>query len=165
MLSNFDIEEICQQYGVPLVGVFMKDELPSQLCDGNYIINLQSSTEGNGTHWTALVIDKTNAFFMDSFGAYPSQDIVKFVRKRKGLHLGYNNWIIQNIDSNFCGYFCIALFIYLRLNPGKLFHNANMFVSGFNDNSKSNDAVLKSFFLQNTKGKLTRLVQRLIRLK
>jgi hypothetical protein len=33
----------------------MKNEMPKKLIDGCYIINLQSSTQGNGTHWTAAL--------------------------------------------------------------------------------------------------------------
>ena len=165
MLSNFNIEEICNEYSIPLIGVFMKDELPKNIRDGNYIINLQSTSEGNGTHWTALVLQGKEALFMDSFGAYPSKAVVKFIKNRRGVKIGYNNWIIQSIDSDFCGYFCIALLIYLNNNPGNILRTGNDFINGFNDSSNTNDAVLKSFYSQNTKGKLPRLIQRLMRLK
>ena len=46
MLSNFDLERLANFYHLPLVAVEMKDELPSKVKDGCYIINLQSSTVG-----------------------------------------------------------------------------------------------------------------------
>ena len=56
MLTNYDLEELCDFYNVPLGGIYMKDMLPKKLQNGNYIINLESSNGGrnNGTHWTCL---------------------------------------------------------------------------------------------------------------
>ena len=48
MLSNFDIENICQYYEIPLLGVVMKDQMPKKVVDGNFIINLQSSVDDYG---------------------------------------------------------------------------------------------------------------------
>jgi hypothetical protein len=58
MLSNFDLEELSEHYDFPLTQVLMKDELKSlkHSKNGNYIINLQSSSQGNGLHWMALAI-------------------------------------------------------------------------------------------------------------
>ena len=52
MLSNFDLEKLAGFYKLPLIGIHMKNEMPKKPVDGCYIINLQSSTQGNGTHWT-----------------------------------------------------------------------------------------------------------------
>ena len=76
MLTNFDIENICDYYEIPLLGVVMKDDLRNKITDGNFIINLESSVDKNGkenfgTHWTALVVKGSQSFFFDSFGAYP----------------------------------------------------------------------------------------------
>jgi hypothetical protein len=47
-LSNFDIMKIIQSQGVDdFHGVFMKDQLPDKLERGSYVINLQSSKDGN----------------------------------------------------------------------------------------------------------------------
>jgi hypothetical protein len=54
-LSNTDITYILKAQGVKLNGVFMKDELPSKLKSGFYVVNLQSSQVGDGTHWTAFI--------------------------------------------------------------------------------------------------------------
>jgi hypothetical protein len=56
MLSNFELEDIAQHYGFPLT-VLMKDELKNHKPkSGNYIINLESSSQGNRTHWLTLGI-------------------------------------------------------------------------------------------------------------
>ena len=69
MLTNFDIENICQYYEIPLLGVVMKDELPRKVTDGNFVINLESSVDengvvGRGTQWLALVVKGSQAFFL-----------------------------------------------------------------------------------------------------
>ena len=48
MLTNFDIENICDYYDIPLLGVVMKDDLATKVTDGNFIINLESSVDKNG---------------------------------------------------------------------------------------------------------------------
>ena len=90
MLTNFDLEELCDVYNVPLHGIYMKDMLPNKIQNGNYIINLESSYNGrnNGTHWTCLVVNNKECLFYDPYGAPPSLEIRHFVRKRRNAHLG-----------------------------------------------------------------------------
>ncbi len=68
MLSNFDLKEIAQHYGFSLT-VIMKDELVNHKPKSdNYIINLESSTSGSGTHWLSLFVRNNQCFYQDSFG-------------------------------------------------------------------------------------------------
>ena len=47
----------------------MKDELIKiKPISGNYIINLESSQDGNGTHWMGLKIENLNCVYFDSYG-------------------------------------------------------------------------------------------------
>jgi hypothetical protein len=80
MLSNFDIEELLEHYGFPLNSVIMKDEMKSlkPLKNGNYVINLQSSSQGNGTHWMAILVRGKDCFYCDSFGVLPPQEVITF---------------------------------------------------------------------------------------
>ena len=151
MLTNFDIENICDYYEIPLLGVVMKDDLPNKVTDGNFIINLESSVdkngnEGKGTHWLALVVKGSQSFFFDSFGAYPSIEIVNYIKRRKGLHLTMNNMMIQNIQSENCGYYCISLLLYLKHNEGSLFNLAERYTEIYADDTMKNDAILRNIF-------------------
>ena len=147
MLSNFDIEKICKFYRLPLVSICMKNEMPTAVKDGCYVINMQSSTQGNGTHWVALYVHKSNAFYFDSFGAPPPDEVMPFVKKRKGCHLYYNRWIIQDLKSDACGWYCIAFLIYMHQNRNKdLKEVFNEFSNNFLDDTSKNDEILKSFF-------------------
>ena len=116
MLSNFDLERLAEFYNLPLVAITMKDELPEKVEDGCYIINLQSSTSGNGTHWLGLFIHKNNAYYFDSYGAPPSVEIMKFVKKRKGCHMYYNNFIIQDLKSQNCGWYTLAFLLIIIIS-------------------------------------------------
>lgn len=149
MLSNFDIQHICDFYRIPLVGIYMKDELPSKAVNGFYIINLQSSTQGNGTHWNCLIVYDKNAYFFDPFGASPSIAINTFCKEN---HLGYNNWIIQHIKSENCGWYCIGLLLFLHnlhynTLPAKIFYSlCNQYSNGFYSKTIENDGILKEIF-------------------
>jgi len=125
----------------------MKDQLPLKIKDGNYIINLQSSTQGDGTHWTALIIRNDTALYFDSFGAPPSTEIIDFVKKRKNIHLAFNNEIIQDLKSSNCGYYCLALILYVKHHASiPLVQSAENFTRLFADDTKKNDGILRHFF-------------------
>ena len=75
-LSNYEIIEIIKNYNIPFNGVFSKDELPSNLLIGFYIINLQDANAGSGTHWTSLYkINDGFSIYYDSFGFVPPLDV------------------------------------------------------------------------------------------
>ncbi len=151
MLSNFDIEKICKFYRLPLVAITMKDDLPSTINDGCYVINMQSTHQGNGTHWVALFVSKTTAYYFDSFGGLPPNELMAFVKKRKGCHLYYNNWIIQDLKSDKCGWFCIAFLLHMQNNRNRdLKQIYNDFVNYFVDDTKKNDEILKEYFASST---------------
>ena len=116
MLSNFNLENLAGFFKHFLVGIFMKNEMPNKPTDGCYIINLQSSTQGNGSHWTGLFIYKKMSFYFDSFGAPPPVEIILFSKKRKGGHLLYSNWIIQDLKSEACGWYSLGFLLYMWIN-------------------------------------------------
>ena len=149
MLSNFDLEQLAEFYHLPLIAVDKKDELPSKVKDGCYIINLQSSTSGNGTHWLGLFIYKNNAYFFDSYGAPPPIEVIKFVKKRKGCHLYYNNFIIQDLRSENCGWYALAFLLWCYsyiLFSKDMKHMFDDFVDAILDDTTKNDKILKDFF-------------------
>jgi hypothetical protein len=165
MLTNYDLEDLCEDYDVRLNEICMKDQLPKQIKNGNYIINLESSMGGknSGTHWTTLTILGRNAFFYDPYGAPPSVEIREFVKRRPKTKLGFNNWVIQDIKSENCGYFCVSLLIYL--NPWHMYESANNYINQFVDNTKENDELLKRSFKILKKSPTPQLIKRLYNIK
>ncbi len=149
-ISNYEIEEICKRYDIPLTSVCMKDQL-DVVQTGFYIINLQSSHE-NGSHWVALVCEANECCYFDSFGCVcpqAIQDILLQYYKR----VPFNSFIIQDIKSSYCGYYCMLLGLYLKIHNRdrkSLIEKVNDYCNMFYDDTKKNGAVLKKFAKDNT---------------
>ncbi len=137
-LSNYDIDEIIANYKIPFNGIYSKDSLPNKLMNGFYIINLQDSDDGNGTHWTTLnKINDGYSIYYDSFGFVPPKDVEDKLHK-----YDYNDKQIQNINSTSCGFYCIAFikFMYSHSNnPQKAFQT---FISLFKNETIDNENIL-----------------------
>ena len=148
MINNFDLEKIAKFYKLPLVSICMKDELPTKPKEGCYIVNMQSSTSGQGTHWISFFFFKNICYYFDSFGASPPLEVINFIKKKKGSHLFFNNFIIQDLKSSNCGYFALAFLLYMYANREKsnLKDVYNEFVNNFADDTTKNDGILKSLF-------------------
>ena len=100
MLSNFDIEEIANHYNVDVI-IVMKDELKNMKpINMNYIINLESSSMGNGTHWMALKKENKDCVYFDFYGMLPPQEIITFCKRITKSHLSYNTKEIQDLNAN-----------------------------------------------------------------
>ena len=148
MLTNFDLDDISEHYGFTLNAVVMKDELKTlSPKNGNYIVNLESSSQGDGTHWLCAVVRGKQCFYLDPFGVLPPTEVIDFCRRIHKSHLAYSTFDIQNIQTETCGFFCCALLIYLHDNPGKdLYLACGEYIGRYSRDTGKNNAVLKSFF-------------------
>ena len=108
---------------------------------------MQSSSKGTGSHWVSLFIIRDNGYYFNSFGGPPPIVECEFVKKRKGSHLYYNNWIIQDLQSSDCGFFSLAFLLWmtehLQIN---MLSVSNEFVNSFSYDTSINDDILKLFF-------------------
>ena len=113
MTSNLQIDNFYRNeplYG----GCFSKDELRNRKPAGKfYIINLQDSDAGGGTHWVAVIdfLPKKIIYF-DAFGVYPPTDIVKFMLKstrKEGKEAVYSKLDYQELSSSKCGEYCVLV--------------------------------------------------------
>lgn len=121
MMTNVDLEEKALRLNIPLVGVFSKDMLPPVPKAGGYIVNLQDSDKGSGTHWTAFYIEdcgkrggrtgRCPAVYFDSFGVIPPLSVQRFLRR----NYMFSEKHIQNVRSEICGYYVIY-FIWFMWN-------------------------------------------------
>jgi hypothetical protein len=136
-LSNFDMLEILDNKNLPINGIYSKDRLPS-LKKGFYIINIQNSDEGSGTHWTCLYYNNDDSIYFDSFGFAAPMEVQQHLK-----NYSYNDKQVQNIDSTACGYYCIAFIQYLhdKKNKNKSFET---FLNIFKTNQLYNDVILKN---------------------
>jgi hypothetical protein len=149
MLNNFELEQISENYGMKLNPVVMKDEMQSLPAkNGNYIINLQSSTAGMGTHWCALCIEDKDIFYFDSFGIICPIEVTTFCKRISKSSLAYNDLQIQHVETQTCGWYCINFLLHLKnRNKNKdIYKSANEFISNFSHLPNKNNAKLKQYF-------------------
>ena len=147
MLSNFDIEEIANYYNVNVI-IVMKDELKNMNpINTNYIVNLESSKDGNGTHWMGLKIENKDCVYFDSYGMLPPQEIITFCKRIPKSHLAYNTKEIQDFKAKTCGFFAIAFIIFLHTNSSdNLYKKSSSFSNLFSLDTKLNNKKLQKFF-------------------
>ena len=149
--SNFDLEDKINQVGIPLNGIYNKDNLPLSLKDGNYILNLDS-VEGDGTHWCAFFKNNNNIYYFDSYGMPPPVLPMK-IFKGENCKVFYNDKIIQHLNTSSCGYWVIAFFCFLhRVEQGEttlnMLDHYQEFLNLFDDkNQVLNEITLKKFLL------------------
>jgi hypothetical protein len=141
MLSNIDLDKMATTNGISLVGIFSKDELPSRPRNGNYIINLQDADDGNGTHWTAFtIIGNKYACYFDSFGFMPPTPILNYLSSYKPY--GYSNRQIQDISSDYCGYYCLAFLKTMKTSTKQPYERFDDFLNKFTNDLKKNDKLV-----------------------
>ena len=136
-LTDTDILEILHSYNIKINGIYQKDKLPNKLLDGIIIVNLQSSVDGSGSHWSALFHSKECDLYYDAFGFISPEAIEDKINKS----YYYNKRDIQNINSSSCGFYCIAFAKYIHNKKNKL-EAFDKFISLFSGNTKQNEKVL-----------------------
>jgi hypothetical protein len=136
--SNTELIDIIKKENIKnFNGVYPKDKLSKPLKDGFYIINLQDSDKGSGTHWTAIYkINDGFSFYYDSFGFPAPENIEDILHKYE-----YNKKQIQDIDSTSCGFYCVA-FIKFMYNKNDKLTAFNTFCNLFGTNTKDNEFIL-----------------------
>ena len=77
-LTNFEIQANYQNEPT-FNGVFSRDNLPNNIKNGAYVINLDEYRD-IGTHWVALYVNNKTVTYFDSFGVeHISKEIKKFI--------------------------------------------------------------------------------------
>jgi len=169
MLTNFEIERICEKLDLPIIGVYSKNELyniPRKV--GSYYINLMDDDvvdgEGNnGSHWVFFKIycdedrddyseeeeeghKMCNALYFDSFGFGMPKAVSNFLKPFKPVYC--NNREIQNINSSQCGFYCIACdWILEHKQDGETYlEDYEKFLNIWNNDVEKNLTILKNIF-------------------
>lgn len=146
MIDNFKLANLSSKYnlGYKLSDIIPKDILKEMKIkkNMNIIINFEI-TGGGGTHWVCLLVRNNKAFYFDSFGAYPIDEVINFC-KTNNLKLGFNNFIIQNIKSTNCGLFCLALIRYVG-KSNNLYEKSNEYINLFENSTCENDKILMKY--------------------
>ena len=125
-LTNFEIQEYYQNEP-RFNGVFSRDNLPNNIKNGAYVINL-GEYHDIGSHCVALYVNNKIAINFDSFGVeHIPKEIMKFIARKKIIR---NIYRIQAYDSIMCGYFCIG-FINFVFNGKSLTDYTNLFSTNY----------------------------------
>jgi len=136
-LSDTEINHILKKYR-RFKGCYFKDKLPEKIEERcYYIVNLQHSQDGNGTHWCLLYCIHPNyVLWLDPYGFPPPEEI-----ENRFKYIYYNHKEIQDYDSTACGYFCIA-FIKFSYNMSNVKNALKTFDDIFSKNTNRNDKIL-----------------------
>ena len=118
ILSNVDIINIAKTIDLkPLIYVGYKDLLNTvpkkDRLNKFYIINLQSSNQGNGSHWCCFSTFPKHCVYGDSYGIVPPTNIINFIESLGIKKIAYWYKQIQSIRQTYCGWFCLMFLDYL----------------------------------------------------
>ena len=103
-LTRFEIQKYYENEP-RFSGVFSRDNLPKEIKDGAYVINLDEYAD-TGTHWIALFCNRSEIVYFDSFGVeHVPEEIKEFIGNK---NIKANIFCVQANNSVMCGYFCIG---------------------------------------------------------
>lgn len=132
------------------LGVFPCDFYPLKfhmLNKTSVIFNLSTSNE-KGSHFIAIYKNKNKIIYFDSFGKKSSNKHINLFLKSSQCKITYNSTCIQDIESYFCGIFCLAFLICCQKRNSTL----NSFLKMFNKNNLiMNDAIVTRYVLNEIK--------------
>jgi hypothetical protein len=113
----------------------MKDQLPSDLKEGCYIINLENSNQ-SGSNWTCFIKDKNNVYYYDSFAVVPPQNAYDIFLKNVD-NIYYIDKHDQNIGATSCGWWCIAFLYFMNTTKEPMLNKMKKFDKKFNNKKQS----------------------------
>ena len=100
---------------------------------------MQNDNDGDGTHWVLAYQEPHRTIYMDSFGVIPPKAIFDHFKKP----IMFNKKQIQDIDSEYCGWFCLFFLDHLKRNKNMVDKIMDNFKK---EDLKLNDEVLKNYF-------------------
>ena len=137
-MTNFEIQKYYENEP-RFIGVYSRDNLPKQIKDGAYVINLDEHDD-IGTHWIALFCKTNEIVNFDSFGVeHVPEEIKKFIGNK---NIKANTYRVQANDLVICGYFCMR-FIDFMLARKTLIDYTTLFSPHDLD---KNDQIILSYF-------------------
>jgi len=160
--TNIALDKFCEKHSIPLYDIVYKDQLSdidihdlvahSRSPGCAIIINMADESPGEGTHWVCLWIRANDVLYFDSFGFPPPVNVENFYSRLSSvIHMNpllVNSKQIQNINSGFCGEYCLFFLWFCSRHPkwsgpNLLRYFQNVFDSDVEDNLK----ILKNVFL------------------
>ena len=100
-LTNFGIQKY--QNEPRLKGVFSRDNLPTKVKDGAYVMKLGEYVDTR-THWIALFCTEVQVIYFNNFGVkHVPKETEKFIEPK---NIKINTFRIASNKSIMCGYSC-----------------------------------------------------------
>lgn len=142
-LTNIEAVLIGKNHGINIKPI-MKDQLGNNPQLGYYLVNLENHNQ-SGSHWCALILSKELSFWFDPYGAPPPKEITNILKLRYKQKVYFSDFIIQDLNSILCGYFCLGLMLVIKnfKNQHALLTIISHFLDYFNDNPKQNDMLIR----------------------
>ena len=140
-LSNFDIADWISYMRIPnFNGVISREQIPSCVNRGYYIVNLNDSTQP-GSHWVALNNRPNIIEYFDSFGMNAPMELVN-LSNRLNVNYLYNSTQYQDLTSVLCGYYC--LYFVNESHKGKSY--LSILKPFSHTSSRSNERLITNYF-------------------
>ena len=83
----------------------MRDNLPKNIKAGQSIVINLDNSNGNGTHWVALFMDKEKLNYFDSFGLLPPQELVDLYHNK--MKIVHSTQQFQPMQNTNCGAYAV----------------------------------------------------------
>jgi hypothetical protein len=149
-ITNTNLKMLAERFKIKLIDVVSKDHLPFlKPKNGSYIINLQDSDAGQGSHWVCMFINDKRGVYYDSFGKVPPNDVLTFLKKNGIKNVVYNADRIQDLKSDACGYYCLMVlqFFTMHRKASNYGYALNLINKPFDTlRVEKNEAILKDYF-------------------
>ena len=115
-LFNFELEKILAKEK-SFIGCFSQDDLPTSIKLPVTMIINTANKQHKGKHWIAVRINKKSCLYFDTFGLYPIEAKINHFLQKFSKKILYSSVCIQNINSYYCGFYCIAFIKMVKIRP------------------------------------------------
>ena len=87
-------------------------------------------------------------------------NVINFVKQRSKTKVGYNNFIIQDLTSEACGFYCIGFILFVSQSKNKnIYKSMDDFIKMFKDDTLKNALILKEYLEKYNTTKIKRLMR------
>lgn len=139
-LTNFDIERYIEMLKVPYFrGVFMRDELPSQVHSIECGIMNFNRSDQTGSHWVCYMRDHDKRIYFDSFGQITPLEMQKYLKTSEEFVynravISRNTDIVQRTNTHVCGHLCLVVLTALMREHLSYQEVLNLLNNGYSQN-------------------------------
>lgn len=140
----------CTPHIQDFIGAFPCDRVPRGLKkDFSMVLNTDNHNK-DGQHWVCVHVNSDSWIFYDTFGRSPTdisfpKDFRRVLKRLgKGKRLTYNPNLVQELDSNCCGYYCLYFLDRIALKqPKRAIFNV------FGNSLERNDKFVYKYYKKN----------------